>query len=40
LPEGRSAEERAKLEASIASTKARFGIGTHQLERLLGLAIN
>ena len=40
LAAGRSVEECAKLKASIALTKARFGIGTHQLERLLGLAIN
>ncbi len=35
----RSSAESASLETSIAATKARFGIGTHHLERLLGLAI-
>jgi hypothetical protein len=35
LPSAPSAKTRAALEASLAATKAQFGIMHHQLERLL-----
>jgi SAM-dependent methyltransferase len=40
LAKPKSNEETAELQNSIDQTKAQFGIGVHQLERLLGFAKN